>query len=72
MKKIVLALSGLSLLAAGCNVRREGYQIIISSEQGGTVIEGLQIQGGLQSGMTSELSVIPNQIPTDTFSLPAN
>ncbi|MBI5654891.1 hypothetical protein HZC53_04550 [Candidatus Uhrbacteria bacterium] len=70
MKKILILVGLLALAGAGCTVKRQGYQFIISSEGSGTVVEGLQIQNGLQSSMIPTLSVIPGEAPTDTFSIP--
>lgn len=48
MKKIFLALAACSFLAGGCEVRREGYQFIITTQGPETVIEGSQASWDLR------------------------
>jgi hypothetical protein len=73
MKKIFLALAACSLLAAGCEVRREGYQFIITTQGPDTVIEGSQASWDMRPSFGSSISPLGSGLSlpqVDGISLP--
>ncbi len=57
MKKLIFMLAAASLLAAGCEIKRDGYGFIVSTQSQGTVIEGQQANWNLNPNIGSPLMV---------------
>lgn len=71
MRKLLLALAACSFLAAGCEIKREGYQFVITTQGQGTVIEGSQANWDLRSGASAPLILPqPGIQPMDGLFLP--
>jgi hypothetical protein len=71
MKKLLIILATASLFAAGCEIKREGYQFVITTQGDETVIEGQQRTWDLQPNLSNQLRVIePGLQPSNGFVLP--
>ncbi|MFA5186068.1 MAG: hypothetical protein WC551_06270 [Patescibacteria group bacterium] len=71
MNKILILLGLCALFGAGCKITRQGYQFIITSGDGGQIVEGTQLNTGLQSNLVPSLSITPDSgFPSGSFVLP--
>jgi len=71
MKKFLIILAAASLLAAGCEIKREGYVFIITTQPQGTIIEGQQAKWDLRPDMSTPLMITqPGLQPIQGLTLP--
>jgi len=71
MRKFFLILAAASLLAAGCEIKRDGYGFVVSTQAQGTVIDGQQAGWDLRSGVSTPLTVgQPGLQPLGGLSIP--
>lgn len=59
MKKFLMILATAALLAAGCEVKRDGNGFVISTQSQGAVIDGQQTNWDLRPNVSSPLIISP-------------